>query len=509
MSLEAFVLNPGQLSLADIQQLLETERPLVLTSAAQAAIAQSQQTVMDVIAQDRVVYGINTGFGLLAHTRISAEDLAQLQRKILLSHAAGVGEDLPPPIVKLILLLKINSLARGFSGISTKAVDYLLKFYNAAMYPCIPAKGSVGASGDLAPLAHLSLPLIGEGWVNYQGEKISGRKALEILQLPALELASKEGLAFINGTQVSTAIALYHFFQAQKLFAAAVITGALSVDAAMGSSAPFDARIHEVRGQKGQIKVAAALRYLLAGSQLLQAHQNCGRVQDPYCLRCQPQVMGACLDNLQHISRILHIEANAVTDNPLVFAEQAAILSGGNFHAEPVAQVADLLAIVVAEIGALAERRIALLVDPHFNYQLPAFLITNPGVNSGFMIAHVTAAALASANKPLAHPHSVDSIPTSANQEDHVSMATQAAWRLKDMLENLGYILAIEYLAAAQAIDLRQPLATSPVLKAAQNKLREVVSFRHEDREFTTDMQAAFALLPGLGQTLQRELFDV
>lgn len=508
MPTEPFLLTPGQLSLSQIQHLLENDQSLMLSNEATHKIEKSQQTVAAVIAKNAVVYGINTGFGLLAHTRISSEDLSELQRKILVSHAAGVGEPLPIAIVKLILLLKINSLARGYSGVRPALITTLIKLYNAKIYPCIPAKGSVGASGDLAPLAHLSLPLIGLGSAFYQNKIISGSEALRLIDEESLQLAPKEGLALINGTQVSCGIALYHFFMAQKTFAAAVAIGALAVDAAMGSVSPFDARIHEVRGQVGQIKVATAFRELLANSQIVTSHVDCGRVQDPYCLRCQPQVMGACWDNLMHIGKILGIEANAVTDNPLVFPDQNETLSGGNFHAEPIAQVADLMAIVLAEIGALSERRIALLVDPHFNCHLPAFLIQNPGLNSGFMIAHVTAAALASSNKSLAHPASVDSIPTSANQEDHVSMATQAAWRLREMLENVQYILAIEYLAAAQALDLRAPLTTSPRLVSVHNTLREQVSFREQDREFQADINAAASLLPVIGQSLHNHFFE-
>lgn len=499
MKKETYRINPGQLTLHEIRALVENPIKLSLSEGAYQAIAKAQQLVAQIIQQDAVVYGINTGFGLLAHKRISNEDLSELQRKILLSHAAGVGEFLPTAIVKLILLLKINSLARGYSGVRQASIDVLIKLYNTEIYPCIPAKGSVGASGDLAPLAHLTLPLIGEGSAFHQGKIISGSEALTLINEKPLILAPKEGLAFINGTQVSCAIALYHYFAAQDLFTAAITIGAMSVDAAMGSCNPFDARIHEARGQKGQIKVAAAIRQLLTGSELLKSHENCPRVQDPYCLRCQPQVMGASLDSLLHAGSILALEANAVTDNPLVFPESGQIVSGGNFHAEPVAQVADFMAIALAEIGALSERRIALLVDPHFNNNLPAFLVPNPGLNSGFMIAHVTAAALASANKSLAHPASVDSIPTSANQEDHVSMATQAAWRLRDMIENVRYILAIEYLAAAQGLDLRKPLGTSAPLTAVHDKLRHSVSFREEDRFFQTDIEQAALLVPSIG----------
>jgi histidine ammonia-lyase len=485
----------GNLSLSDINHLLETNASISLPASAWTAIKAAEEVVHDVIQQDKTVYGINTGFGLLANTKILAHDLEDLQRRILLSHAAGVGDLLPTTIVQLILLLKINSLARGYSGVRPIIIETLVQFYNHGIYPCIPSKGSVGASGDLAPLAHLSLPLIGEGMAHYQNKMISGAEALKIIQQTPLKLAPKEGLALINGTQVSTAIALVHLLEAQNLLSAAITIGAVTVDSACGSATPFNARIHEIRGQQGQIKVAEKLRSLLHGSDILSSHINCERVQDPYCLRCQPQVLGACLDNLLHAEHVLTIEANAVPDNPLIFADEGVILSGGNFHAEPVAQVADLMAIAIAEIGALAERRIALLVDPHFNGGLPAFLVPNPGTNSGFMIAHVTAAALASANKALAHPFSVDSLPTSANQEDHVSMATYAAWRLREILENVRSILAIELLAACQGVDLRRPLRSSPAIESVVTLLRTHVPFLKEDRFFAPDIQAAATLI--------------
>lgn len=498
--MEKFQLHPGKLSNEQIFALLNNPTPIALNEKDWEAIKKSNQTVTDILKQNKTIYGINTGFGLLANTRIKSEELSLLQRRILLSHAAGTGELLPDEIVKLILLLKINSLARGYSGVRPILIEMLLAFYNAGIYPCIPSKGSVGASGDLAPLAHLSLLLIGEGSAHYQGKTISGKEALDIIKQKPLELAAKEGLALINGTQVSAAIALYFTFKAINLFNAAVIIGALTVDAGAGSDAPFDARIHDVRGQIGQIKVAETLRDLLKGSDIRNSHLECDRVQDPYCLRCQPQVMGACWDNLQHALNILTIEANAVSDNPLVFAEDGSICSGGNFHAEPVAQVADLVAIAVAEIGAIAERRIALLVDPHFNSGLPAFLVPNPGLNSGFMIAHVTAASLASANKSLAHPASVDSLPTSANQEDHVSMATYAAWRLREIIDNVQTILAIELLAACQGIDLRKPLKTSPQLQSIIDLVRQHVPFWNEDRYFAADIEEARNLVLLLNQ---------
>lgn len=497
--MDSLTIVPGQLTLNDICELSAQSLSISLDSTCWENVDASEQFVKNIVKTNQTVYGINTGFGLLANTNIAPSELALLQRKILLSHAAGIGELLSDEIVKLILLFKINSLARGYSGIRRHVIEALVKFYNQGLYPCIPAKGSVGASGDLAPLAHLSLPLIGEGRVRYQGQIISGMEALASIGEKPIELAPKEGLALINGTQVSTAIAFHHLLQAQKLLTAGVIISAMSVDAALGTHLAFHPSIHEARGQSGQIIVAKLLRDLLVGSEILASHANCGRVQDPYCLRCQPQVVGASLDNILHVQSILLKEANAVTDNPLIFTDIDRILSGGNFHAEPVAQAADLLAIALSEVGAIAERRIALLIDPHFNGSLPAFLVENPGINSGFMIAHVTAAALASANKSLAHPASVDSIPTSANQEDHVSMATYAAFRLKDIIENVQGILAVELLAACQGIDLRKPLKTSPKLAEIVAQLREHVTFWSEDRLLCTDIEKAQSIVMQIG----------
>lgn len=490
-----YTLVPGSLSADVIRHLITTNTKIALDTGCWEAVETSRRVVDNVIKNNKTVYGINTGFGKLADKAISVADLTKLQRNLLLSHAAGTGELLPDDMVKLILLLKINSLARGYSGIRIVLLETLLALYNHEIYPCIPAKGSVGASGDLAPLAHLCLPLIGEGTVRFQGRIIPATQALATVGIAAIELAPKEGLALINGTQVSTGIALYHSLNAQLLLSAATLIGALSVDAAAGSDLPFHEKIHEIRGHKGQIKVAKALRVFLQGSAIRNSHQDCDRVQDPYSLRCQPQVLGACLDNLQHAQNILMTEANAVSDNPLVFADINQIISGGNFHAEPVAQAADIIAIALSEIGALAERRIALLVDPQFNGGLPAFLVNNSGLNSGFMIAHVTAAALASANKSLAHPASVDSLPTSANQEDHVSMATYAAFRLGQIVDNVQDILAVELLAACQGINFREPLKTSPMLVKIVEQLRAVVPFLEEDRYFAVDIAKAKALV--------------
>ncbi|HTN66169.1 MAG TPA: histidine ammonia-lyase, partial [Burkholderiaceae bacterium] len=448
-----------------------------------------------IVAKGDAAYGINTGFGKLAKTRIPDEQLELLQRNLILSHSVGTGALLDDAVTRLVLALKIGSLARGYSGIRPQVIDALLALYNAGILPCIPQQGSVGASGDLAPLAHMTLALLGEGEVRVNGQRVAARAALDAAGIAPVVLAAKEGLALINGTQVSTALTLHGLFLAERLLGAATVSGALAVDAAKGSDAPFDPRVHEVRGQPGQIALARIYRQLLAGSAIRRSHlEHDERVQDPYSLRCQPQVMGACLDLIGNAARTLLIEANAVTDNPLVFADQGDVLSGGNFHAEPVAFAADTLALAIAEIGALAERRIALLIDASLS-GLPPFLVDEPGVNSGFMIAHVTAAALASENKSLAHPASVDSLPTSANQEDHVSMATFAGRRLHQMAQNTGAIIGIELLAAAQGVDFHAPLQTSPALAAVHQRLRAEVPFYDRDRLFAPDIERAKQLV--------------
>ena len=480
-------IEPGKLTLDDLRQCHLHPTTLTLSESAIPAIEASNESVVSVLAAGKVVYGINTGFGLLANTRIAPEQLELLQKSIVLSHAAGTGKPMEDHVVRLMMVLKINSLARGFSGIRPVLLDMLMGMVNAGVYPCVPEKGSVGASGDLAPLAHMSLPLIGEGHVRYKGEVLTGAEGLKIAGFEPVTLAPKEGLALLNGTQASTALALSGLFQAENLLIAGTTAGALSVEAALGSRAPFDPRIHEARGQAGQIKLAACFRNLLAESSGIgDSHEDCEKVQDPYSLRCQPQVMGACYDQLQHAAKILLVEANGVTDNPLIFGDD--IISGGNFHAEPVAFVADNIALAIAEIGALSERRIALLIDKNLS-GLPPFLVNNGGVNSGFMLAQVTAAALASENKTLAHPGSVDSLPTSANQEDHVSMATFAARRLSDMAENTRGILAVELLAAAQGVDFRRPLKSTESMERAYEIIRSHVPFYDHDRYFSPDIE--------------------
>jgi len=506
-----FVLTPGTLTLAQLRRFAQDESVhVVLDPEAYQAIDASAQTVANVLAQGRVVYGINTGFGLLASTRIPQDKLEDLQRRIVLSHAAGTGELLADPVVRLMLLLKINSLARGYSGIRAQVIDALLAMLNAGVYPCIPSKGSVGASGDLAPLAHLVLPLLGEGEVRVNGERMSGTAGLAKAGLMPFTLAPKEGLALLNGTQASTALAITGLFAVERVFSAAILTGATAVEAAMGSRAPFDARIHEIRGQLGQIRVAEVFRAILGdGSEIAASHANCDKVQDPYSLRCQPQVMGAVLDTMVHCSQVFEREANGVTDNPLVFTDSGDIISGGNFHAEPIAIAADSLAIAASEIGALSERRSALLIDHHLS-NLPPFLVNDGGVNSGFMLAQVTAAALASENKTLAHPASVDSLPTSANQEDHVSMATFAARKLGDIAENVAGIVAIELLEAAQGLDFRRPLKASAGVERVFACVREQVAYYDQDRYFSPDINAVTQLINSgrLAELLPQPLFD-
>ena len=493
--MNALTLIPGSLTLAQLRQVWQQPLQLTLDESAHQAINDSVACVEAIVAEGRTAYGINTGFGLLAQTRIATHDLENLQRSLVLSHAAGVGEPLDDNIVRLMMVLKINSLARGFSGIRLSVIEALIALVNAGIYPWIPAKGSVGASGDLAPLAHMSLTLLGEGKARYRGEWLPAATALQKAGLAPVTLAAKEGLALLNGTQASTAFALRGLFEAEDLFASAVVCGALTTEAVLGSRRPFDARIHDVRGQRGQIDAAALFRHVLTDtSAIAESHHNCDKVQDPYSLRCQPQVMGACLTQRRQVAEVLLGESNAVSDNPLVFAAENDVVSGGNFHAEPVAMAADNLALAIAEIGALSERRIALMMDKHMS-QLPPFLVRNGGVNSGFMIAQVTAAALASENKALSHPHSVDSLPTSANQEDHVSMAPAAGRRLWEMASNTRGVLAVEWLAACQGCDLRDGLTSSPLLEQARQILREQVAHYDDDRFFAPDIDAAMGLL--------------
>ncbi len=494
MSEQVITIEPGQTTLHQWRDIYDGASWRVLQSA-RADVDRAAQVVADIVAAEATVYGVNTGFGKLAHHRIKDADLATLQENLIVSHAVGMGPSLPGDIVRLIMALKAGSLARGNSGIRWSVIEALQALVEHDILPVIPAQGSVGASGDLAPLAHMAAALTGIGAVTDKGRVRPAAEALADAGLSPVRLAPKEGLALINGTQVSTALALAGLFEIKRVFHAALIAGALTVDATLGSDTPFDARIHELRGQPGQLDVAACLQDLLAGSDIRRSHAKCDRVQDPYSLRCQPQVMGACLDLLRGAARTLEIEANAVTDNPLVFSDTAEVVSGGNFHAEPVAFAADTMAMAVAEIGSVSERRTAMLIDATLSSGLPAFLTREPGLNSGFMIAHVTAAALTSENKQRAHPASIDSLPTSANQEDHVSMATHAARRLLEMADNLAGIIAIELLCAVQGVDFRAPLQTSQRLGRAHRALRAVVPHLDGDRFLAPDLSAAQALV--------------
>ena len=472
--------------LADLRAAWRGPLTVTLADNARRRIAESNELVADLVASGEQVYGVNTGFGQLAQVRIEEDELTHLQENLVRSHAVGVGDDLDDDIVRLIMLMKVIALAEGFSGVRLELVDALCALVNNNIYPRIPAQGSVGASGDLAPLAHMAGVLIGVGEARVAGTIVPAELALQEAGLEPIRLAPKEGLALLNGTQVSTALALAAIFRTEHVLAATLAAGAMASDAIKGSDTPFDKRIQSVRGHGGQIAVAGVLRELMQGSEIRASHVECSRVQDPYSIRCQPQVTGACLDVLRHVCNVIETEANAVTDNPLVFAESRAVLSGGNFHAEPVALAADYLALAIAELGSLAERRIALLIDSHLS-GLPAFLVEEGGLNSGFMMAQVTAAALTSENKTYAHPASVDSIPTSANQEDHVSMATFAARRLHDMLDNVVNIVAIELLAAAQGVEFHHPKKSSPAIEKIIGILREVSPPYKEDRSMSAD----------------------
>ncbi len=489
----ALVLLPGQVDLGQLRTIHAGGIRLALAEETRAGMQASQATVQHIVANDQVVYGINTGFGKLASTKIGVNHLAELQRNLVLSHSVGTGDPLDAAAVRLILATKAISLARGHSGVRPALVDALLALFNAGITPRIPCKGSVGASGDLAPLAHLACVLIGEGQATLaDGRTVSGAEAMRAAGLEPFVLGPKEGLALLNGTQVSTGLALAGLFGAENVFAAALMAGALSLEAIQGSTKPFDARIHAARGQPGQMAVAGAVRELLDGSAIVPSHADCGRVQDPYSIRCIPQVMGACLDNLAHAARVLRTEANAASDNPLVFTDTGEVISGGNFHAEPVAFAADIIALAVAEIGAISERRMALLLDSGLS-GLPPFLVRDGGLNSGFMITQVTAAALAAENQCLANPSSVTSLPTSANQEDHVSMATYAARRLSEMVNNTAVVVGVEAMAACQGIELKrtpESPRSSNLVETELQAIRIHVAFVEKDRYLAPDVEA-------------------
>ena len=480
-------IDAQSLSLTELRRVWEAPLQIRLGEAARTGVVKSQEYVNRFLERGDTAYGVNTGFGQLARIGIDKSELKPLQKNLIRSHAAGVGEPLPEAVVRLAMVMKVAALARGYSGVRPRLIDALCNLISRGICPIVPSKGSVGASGDLAPLAHISATLIGKGDASIGGEIVPASEALRRARLEPLELAPKEGLALLNGTQVSTALALAALFRAEHVLAASVIAGAMSVDAVKGSDTPFDERVHRARGHPGQSDVGALLRKLMSGSEVRASHLSCSRVQDPYSIRCQPQVVGACLDVLRHAAEVLRIEANGVTDNPLVFADTDAILSGGNFHAEPVGLVADYVALSIAEIGSLSERRIAVLIDSNLS-NLPPFLAEDCGLCSGFMIAQVTAAALASENKSLAHPASVDSIPTSANQEDHVSMATFAARRLHDMLDNVACIVAIELMAAAQGIEFHRPLKSSEPLEIAVRRVRKTSARYFHDRSLSSEI---------------------
>jgi histidine ammonia-lyase len=487
-------LRPGAASLADWRDIYRGAGA-ALDPSCWPGVEASAAAVARIVRKGEPVYGVNTGFGKLASVRIAESDLSTLQRNIVLSHAAGVGEPTPEPIVRLMMALKLASLGQGASGARPETLHLLQAMLARGVIPMVPAQGSVGASGDLAPLAHTAAAMIGVGEAFFEGVRMPADAALAKTGLTQATFGPKEGLALLNGTQFSTAHALAGLFEAGRLFQSALLSGALSTDAARGSDAPFDPRIHELRGHRGQIETAAALRDLMAGSPIRASHLvGDERVQDPYCLRCQPQVMGAALDILRQAAATLATEANGVTDNPLIFIEPDEALSGGNFHAEPVAFASDIIALAVCEIGSLSERRLAMLVDPALS-GIPAFLTPKPGLNSGFMIPQVTAAALVSENKQRAYPASVDSIPTSANQEDHVSMSAHAACRLMPMVDNAFAVVAIELLAAAQGCDFHAPLTSSPVLERVRARLRREVPHLDGDRRLHPDIEAAIALV--------------
>lgn len=488
-------LTPGTVTLDTLATIYWNGTPAVLDAAFDGGVRRAAARVGQIAEGNAPVYGVNTGFGKLASIKINAADVATLQRNLILSHCCGVGQPLPESIVRLIMSLKLISLGRGASGVRIELIRLIEDMLARGVIPLIPEKGSVGASGDLAPLAHMAAVMMGEGEAFFSGERLPGADALQRAGLTPVVLAAKEGLALINGTQTSTALALAGLFRTHRAAQAALVTGAMSTDAAMGSSAPFHPDIHTLRGHRGQIDTAAALRALMKGSAIRESHiEGDERVQDPYCIRCQPQVDGACLDLLRSVGRTLEIEANAVTDNPLVLSD-GSVVSGGNFHAEPVAFAADQIALAICEIGAIAQRRIALLVDPALSYGLPAFLAKQPGLNSGLMIAEVTSAALMSENKQMAYPASVDSTPTSANQEDHVSMACHAARRLLQMTDNLFGIIGIEALTATQGVDFRAPLQTGHELQKVRAAVRAVVPELEVDRYMAPDLVAATGLV--------------
>jgi histidine ammonia-lyase len=490
------ILTPGHVTLADLERIYWQELPVELHPSCHPAMVKAQAKIAAAASGNAAVYGVNTGFGKLASVKIEARDTATLQRNLILSHCCGVGAAIPRRHTRLIMALKLLSLGRGASGVRLELTELIEAMLAKGVTPVIPAQGSVGASGDLAPLAHMAAVMMGHGEAEYEGQILPGAEALKESGLEAIELGAKEGLALINGTQFSTAFALAGLFGAWRAAQSSLITSALSTDAIMGSTAPLQPEIHTLRGHAGQIAAASTMSELLEGSQIRASHLiDDARVQDPYCIRCQPQVTGAAMDVLRMAARTLEIEANAATDNPLVLLDADMIVSGGNFHAEPVGFAADMIALAIAEIGAIAQRRVALIVDPVLSFKLPPFLSPNPGLNSGYMIAEVTTAALMSENKHLANPCVTDSTPTSANQEDHVSMAAHGARRLGPMVDNLNHILGVELLCAAQGIEFRAPLKTSAPLWRVVVRLRHDVLTLGDDRYLAPDLERAAVLI--------------
>ncbi len=497
---QKLTLTGSDLDLHTVVSASDDQTQATLSADARSSMQNSVNSVRAAVADDRVCYGINTGFGAFANRIISSDQVHQLQYNLVRSHVCGIGDPLPDKLVKRILLLKANSLALGHSGIRPEVVDVLIEMFNKQVYPVIPERGSVGASGDLAPLAHLALAVIGEGEATHKGKTLEGPAVLKALGMKPVALEAKEGLALLNGTQVSAALAIEGLLQADTLLQSSIVIGALSVEGLAGSHTPFDDRIHRARNMPGQIDVATAFRSLLGDSEINQSHADCDRVQDPYSLRCMPQVFGATLNTLHHASDILSAELNGVSDNPLIFGDD--VLSGGNFHAEPLAMISDFLAIAVAELGNISERRIDLM-ERRINPSLNMFLTAEPGLESGFMIAHVSAAALASENKTLAHPASIDSIPTSAGQEDHVSMAPWAGLKLLRIAANTAIILAIEALAAAHAIDKQRPLKTTPALESAHRVIRKQVAYDPDDHRLDRDIASMAAMIESGGMSDQ------
>lgn len=489
------ILIPGKVTLEQLERIFRKRLPAKLHESARPGIVTAAAHLAIAAGGSAAVYGVNTGFGKLASVKIAPEDVATLQKNLILSHCCGVGDPMPEDVTRLMMVLKLLSLGRGASGVRPEVVDLLEAMLAQGVTPVIPDQGSVGASGDLAPLAHMAASMIGHGEAMVDGQVKSAAEALALKGISPITLGAKEGLALINGTQFSTAYALAGLFQGWQAAQEALVISTLSTDAIMGSTAPLEPEIHALRGHPGQIDAAAAMRALLQGSEIRESHREGDtRVQDPYCIRCQPQVTGAAMDVLRMAARTLEVEANAATDNPLVLSD-GQIVSGGNFHAEPVGFAADMIAMALAEIGAIAQRRVALMVDPTLSFDLPAFLTPRPGLNSGLMIAEVTTAALMSENKHLAHPTVIDSTPTSANQEDHVSMAAHGARRLQPMIRNLNVILGVEAMCAAQGVEFRAPMKTSAPLQSALAALRKDIATLADDRYLAPDLARSAALV--------------